>query len=144
MGIHLVRGAAGGGDAGAAAWVAPAFDAGTFSGNNDMTWTVAEGDINDLSYHLNGKTMTVAFNLALTTVGGVLDTFLQITIPTGATAKRSIANVYQLHDDGTLGLGVVLALAGSTFISLRAAADLSWAAATTTTNVLGQLTFEIE
>src|SRR5882672_6592367 len=69
------------------AWIAPAFNAANFTAGGAQTWTLQAGDVASFAYTIFGKTMTVAFALQTTSVGGVPDPTLRITIPGGFVAN---------------------------------------------------------
>ena len=128
------------------AWVTPAFNAADFTAGGSQTWTVGSGDVTVYAYTLVGKTMTVAFKLDTTTVGGTPNPELRIKIPTGANAAKNIYNLFRAADAGAAAVvGLALAVAGNPFISLfkDLTTTANWSAATDTTQVIGQITFEI-
>jgi hypothetical protein len=124
-------------------WTPVAFNAANFTGNGAMTWTVASGDQVTLASMVDGDSVTVAFVLATTTVGGVVNTLLQIAIPGGYVAARDMWNGLGLVIDAsvatTAGCGVA---AGGTVIQIRRSDGANWTAGADTTYVYGQLTFE--
>lgn len=126
------------------AWIVPVFAAGNFTANGTMTWTLAAGDVNTFEYRLVGKTMTLAFDLVTTTVGGVLANELRITIPAGKTVAKNMWNPVFLSDNGTRATGVAVASAGVTYIAISRTDAANFAAAADTTQVRGQITFEIQ
>ncbi len=126
-------------------WVSPAFDAANFTGNGSMTWTVASGDVTTFAYSIVGKLMFVSVQILTTTVGGTPNTQLQITIPAGKTATKTMRNLCHVIDNGTNQTGVLAVTAGATVITVRAAVNNpNWAASTDNTGVLGQIVFEID
>jgi hypothetical protein len=127
------------------AWTTPAFDAANFTGNASMTWTVASGDVTTYAYTITGKTMTVAFSIATTTVGGTPDNTLQIKIPAGKTATKGMQNAAALIiDSGTRTTGRVFVAAAATVIGISRTDDAAYTAAADTTTVQGEITFEID
>lgn len=127
-----------------AAWTAPVFSAGNFAGNGSMTWTVGSGDVTTFAYKRIGKTITVAFQLAATTVGGSLNNTLLITIPGGLSAARTMLTAARYTDNGgTAAMGCVFATGGSSQLSIQKADGSNWSAATDATYVQGIITFEV-
>lgn len=127
-----------------AAWTVPAFSAGVFTAGGAQTWTVASGDVANFRYRLVGKTMTLAFSLDTTTVGGVANPLLQITIPGGNTAAAPFNNSIHVNDNGTHVAGVASTSTGDTHIYLSKLDFSNFAAAANTTGIYGEITFEIQ
>jgi hypothetical protein len=125
-------------------WTTPAFDAGNFTGNGSMTWTVESGDVATYAYIINGKTMTVAFGISGTTVGGTPASTLQIAIPASKVSTKGMSNALSLAIDNTTAReGRVTVSAGGTVISCTLTSQSEWSASTNNTAVFGQITFEI-
>jgi hypothetical protein len=127
-------------------WTTPAFEAGNFSANGSMTWTVEAGDVVTYQYTVIGKTMTLNFFIASTVIGGTINNTLKIAIPGGyAAAKRSIGSGI-FYDDGawsTTSLVLDTAAAGETVINLfKGFAAPNWTAGDAA--VVGSITFEIQ
>jgi hypothetical protein len=70
-----------------------AFSAGNFAGRGSMTWTVAAGDQETLSYAYLGKNLVLlSWAINTSTVGGTLNNWLQIQLPfTAATTSQGLA-----------------------------------------------------
>jgi hypothetical protein len=125
-------------------WTTPSFSAGHYTANGSMTWTVASGDSETYAYTLVGKTMTVAWRIVTTTVGGTPNTELRIAIPGGFTSAKKIEATHHYSDNGATGTGIAEVNAGGTTIVLFKAAFAAWSASTDNTFTLGQITFEIQ
>ena len=125
-------------------WTTPTFDAGDYTGNNSMTWTVASGDVSTMAYVIDSEKMTVAFRILTTTVGGTPSTQLQIAIPASKTATKAMMNACYLVNNGTAAIGFVRVDAAGTDIIIQLVNSGNWAASTDNTNVIGQITFEID
>lgn len=126
-------------------WESVEFSAGNFTGNGSMTWTLAAGDQTTFAYTMVGKTMTVALNLVTTTVGGTPNTTLQVTIPGGFTAAKTIFNAAALLvDNAARTTGSIGVASGSTIISIVRTDAANWTASTDNTAVLGEITFEVQ
>lgn len=128
------------------AWITPTFAAGDYTGNNSMTWTVASGDVTTMAYWLHGRTLTVAMEIATTTVGGTPSTLLQRTIPGGFTATKQMREIVHVLDNNTAKTGQMSVGAGATVIAFRVDEGFSnsWAASTDLTSVRGVLSFEVD
>lgn len=127
-----------------ATWTAAPFDAGDFTGSGSMTWTVEESDVQTLAYRIEGNSMTVAFTITNTTVGGVASTKLQIKVPGNRTiANKMTAPVYILNNS-TPTFGFVQAASSvPTKLEILLPNLANWAAATNATAVEGLITFEV-
>ncbi len=125
-------------------WLTPTFSAGNFTANGSMTWTVESGDVQTYAYRIDGKLMTVLVTLATTTVGGTLNSQLLIRVPASRTAAKRTVNPCFLADNGTRASGYLEVAAGGTSIIVQRVDGSNFAAATNTTAVYGQITFEIQ
>lgn len=126
-------------------WTAVAYASGNFTANNAMTWTVDSGDQTTLAYRLVGKTLTVAFTIATSTVGGVPSTFLQITIPGGFVAAKEVWNALGITLDSGVGIGAGVGVqAGGTLMLLRKFDGTNWTASVNTTYTYGEIIFEVQ
>jgi hypothetical protein len=127
-------------------WTTVAHSAGNFTASSG-TWTVASGDQIAFAYTLIGKTMTVNFRIDTSSVSATPAT-LRIAIPGGFTAASDAYNGGLIYNDaggGYVGGGSIFVIASGTVINLQEVFGTStWAAATDTTSVLGQITFEIQ
>jgi hypothetical protein len=128
-----------------------AFAAGNFTGNDLMTWTVAEADQVTFQYALMGKRLEVAFTLRTTTVGGTPDDTLQIAIPgknptTGAAlvAARAVTVPCRVNDNGTVSIGVAKVAAGGTVIQIQKLDGSNFAASANASGVEGVIAFEVQ
>jgi hypothetical protein len=124
-------------------WTTPAFDAGNFSGGGSMTWTVESGDVVTYAYTIVGKTMTLAFSLDTTTVGGTPSDELLITIPASKTATKTIYAAAFISDDGSRSIGVCRSVASRTTIGVLLASAGNFTASTDNTIIRGEITFQI-
>jgi len=123
----------------------------TYNGANytatSGTWTVDAGDVTTESYFLAGRMLTVTFYLVTTSTSATPVT-LQINNGAwgGFTAAKAALNAIDLSDNGGGNIGGFANItAGLTLIgNTEFAASSPFAVAANTTNVLGQLTFEIQ
>ena len=124
-------------------WTTPTFTSGDYTANNSMTWTVASGDVSTYAYKIRGKTMTVAFRILTSTVGGTPSTQLQIAIPASKTATKAMLNPCYISDNGTDAIGYARVEAAGTLILIQLVDASNFTASTNQTNVIGEITFEI-
>jgi hypothetical protein len=128
------------------AWITPAYAAGDFTGNGSMTWTVDAGDVADCAYRLQGRTMTVTIRLAPTTVGGTLNSTLQVGNGAwgGFTAALGVNNALgYCNDNGAVKAGNLAVVGGGTVIAIQIAAGGNWTASTNSTYIYGTITFPV-
>ncbi len=125
------------------AWTSVAYASGNFTSSGG-SWTVDSGDQGTYAYVLNGKTMTVAFEINTSSVGAGA-TALLIAIPASKTAARSIANTCWIADGSFANVGGLCDVQGAGTTILIRRSDLgAFTASTNTTYVFGQITFEIQ
>jgi len=117
--------------------------AGNFTGNGTMTWTVDGTDVNNLAYAVIGKLMFLAFNISATSVGGAVNSALQIAIPSHAMSSRYGAGSYQYADNGVAGAGAWQVSPNGTVVQLFNAASGNWTASANNTTVVGTAIFEV-
>jgi len=125
------------------AWTTPAFDAGNFTANGSMTWTVEAADVVTYAYTIMGKVMTVLFSILNATIGGNLNTALQIQIPALKTATKQVFNPIAIRDNNIDTTGVCTIDASGTLLLCKRLDLGNWSAITNGVRVLGQITFEI-
>jgi hypothetical protein len=126
-------------------WIAPTFNAADYSAVGAMTWTLTAGDVIAQRYRLSGKTMSIEFYLATTTVGGTLNNALYLTAPLwgGFTlASQSASRLAYMLDNNVLVDAFARGNAG-TVIQLFKTSFANWAASTNLTQVEGTMTFDI-
>lgn len=127
---------------GGGAWASVPFSASNFSGGDTMTWTVEAGDVVDFSYSMSGTTMTVAFVINDSVVGGTSARDLLIKIPGGRSAARVTCNAVFGADPSYYGAVFAFTNAGSQYIQIRKLGSTdNWAAGSTFT--YGQISFEV-
>lgn len=125
-------------------WTSPAFNAAIFTASGSMTWTVGSGDVSAFAYILFGKTMIVQFSLNTTTVGGTPSDQLLIGIPGGYVASRDALQPVFLVDGAARTTGYAQVTPAGTTIKIYRTDAGNFSAATNTTFVLGQITFEVQ
>jgi hypothetical protein len=124
-------------------WVSPAFDAGFYTASAGMTWTLAAGDVATLAYKAVDKSMTLAFVLDSTTVGGVVDYVLKIRIPNGKVATKGMMAKVRATDNGNAVDAWCYVSAGGTTVDIQKEDLTKWTASANATSVQGQIVFEI-
>jgi hypothetical protein len=129
------------------AWIAQTFAAGDYTGNNAMTWTVASGDVTMRSYMLRGRTVTDAYRILTSTVGGTPSTLLLLAPPNGYTLPATFVarDTVIISDNGSQSVGRMIATGANDRISVSATlAGAAWSAATDTTSVEGTAIYEVD
>ena len=124
-------------------WTTLAFLAANFTASPSMTWVLTEADQVTLSYTIAGKTMTVAFTLENTSVGGVVSSALRIALPPGRVATRAMASPVRIRDNGTWTTGEASVVADGTYITIQRTDGANFTLSTNATDVRGQLTLEV-
>lgn len=121
-------------------WAAISFAAGTFTGNNAMTWTVDSGDVAFNRYTVIGKTLIWEFYYQNTSVGGTPSTILQVTIPTGFTfASASHTSPLAVAIDNGAAVSAYVQVVDGTHLGILKTDGTAFAAATDATTVAGTL-----
>lgn len=128
--------------AGVSVWNAVAYSAANFVGTGSMTWTVSAGNQVRYAYRLTGKTITVAFYLDSTTMGGTASNEVRVTMPAGATSKGWCGGFVWIGPGSAGGPGLIRGSPGNTYLSLFKA-DLTNYALATATIFNGTFTYEI-
>lgn len=123
--------------------ITPTFAAGNFTGNGAQTWTVGSGDVTTYAYSLHNKLLTVFLFLVTTTVGGTPNPVLLVAIPAGYVVTKSMLNPVVIDDNSVRVIGYAYTMAASTTIQISKIDISNFAAATNTTQVFGQITFEV-
>ena len=130
------------------AWITPAFAAGDFTIPGGAAWTVDVGDVTTYAYKISGKTLTVAWVIATSTVvtGGQRPAYIKI--PGGFTvAKNMFAMGISVDNGGASVAGAIEVLAGETNIGVyptQSPAATNWTAGVNNMTVRGQITFEVQ
>jgi len=109
-----------------------------------MTWTVDSGDVEVLRYRIQGKWMMVNIILTTTTVGGTVNSPLNIKIPAGKSVSKRAINPCHILDNGTRLIAYLeVNPTDPTNIAVAKADGSNWTLATNNTYVRGQIYFEI-
>lgn len=128
-------------------WTSVAFSAGNFTGNGSMTWTFDAGDQVAFRYEVILNTMTVFVDIQNTTVGGTLNTALQIAIPGGyaATNDNEGYQPVRIINNGTAAFGYALVRNTGAGIQIFRTVDgtTNWSSATNASGVQGTIRFQV-
>jgi hypothetical protein len=126
------------------AFITPTFAGGNFTANGAMTWTVDSGDVTTYAYLLRGRTLFVEFDIQTTTVGGTLNSLLNVAIPAGYTlAKQQFSAAVWASNNGTATTGLIGGPAASTVLGINKSDLTNWAAATNNTRVASSICVEV-
>ena len=126
------------------AWLSPSFNAGDFTANGSMTWTVGSSDVQTYSYYLRGRSLLLVVHVSFTTIGGTVNTNLQIKIPGGFTSARSVYSPC-LIANSSRAVGDFLVLSGgATNVLVENPGATNWSLGTDNVQVSGQISFEVQ
>ncbi len=124
-------------------WNDVPFSAGNFTAGGSQTWTVGNADQETYAYMIVGNTMTIAFYLNSTSVGGTPDPELRIAIPGGFTSGRNMSTTGWAGDNGVVTTIRFSALAGFAYLNINRLDGANWTASTNNTGLFGEITFAI-
>lgn len=125
-------------------WIHVPFDAGNFTANGTMTWTVEVADQVTLAYTLVGTTMILAWHIIQSSVGGTLNNQLRIAIPDGFTSAVTLSAPNIHSNAGALPTGFATVTPGAAFVQIFKADQTNYVASTNTTSTRGQIAFEVQ
>ena len=125
------------------------YNAVNFNGLGGQTWTLPLGGTNQPTYRYTiiGKMMTVLFYIQNSTVGGVANSTLTLSLPTGFIVNSAVGGSYDLSNNG--GTPVKSSwnvVAGGTVINLlRDVTDTTtWTGSASNNTMEGQASFEVQ
>ena len=124
-------------------WKDVPYDAGNFSANNAMVWTVAEPDQVTFQYMVQTRTMWLNAYIDNTTIGGTPSSLLYLTIPGGYRAAKKVQCAVPLFDNGTGATAWARATPDSTRIEIGRLDGANYSASTNATFVRVMMTFEV-
>lgn len=113
------------------AWTAVAFNAGNFTANGSMTWTVESGDVENNRYLVIGKTLFWSLGIVTSTIGGTPNTELRATIPGGEVAAATgfyTRCAYAVNNGSVVEARAVVAAA--TYVALLRNDGANWSTGT--------------
>lgn len=118
--------------------IAVTYAAGNFTASGAMTWTVDAGDQIVLAYTIVGRSMHLSVRLDTTSVGGVADTALRLTIPNACTLGTRSNFIFNGTNAGVIFVGHSDHSAGDTFLSIFTNIGATpWTLAANTTAIFG-------
>lgn len=125
------------------AWITPTYAGASYTASSG-TWTVDSGDVSTQAYYLRGRSLTVAWILGATSASA---TPTNLIIGNGAwggfTVAKAILNTVLYNDNGAGNVvGFAQVSAAGTSIPINKLTG-TFSIATNTTNVLGEITFEV-
>jgi hypothetical protein len=124
--------------------ITPTFAAGDFTATGGGSWTVAAGDVATFAYQQRGKTVHLRFQVNTTTVAGTV-TSLNMTLPNSwALTKAGSARIGRGVDNSSALDMYMQWAAAATAISILTYAGANFTAATDTTYVAGEVSFEVD
>lgn len=124
-------------------WTAVAFNAAYYTGSGSLVWTVAASNVITFAYRVAGTTMTVSVVLNTTTVSGT-GTVLQIAIPGGFKAAKTMRNACEAVDNGVRTTARIGVTAGGAVLQIQRTDAANWTASSSNTAISAQLTFEVQ
>lgn len=124
--------------------IAVTYASGDFTGSGTITWTVDSGDLEAFWYQQFGKVLQVNVSIATSTVSGS-GAELRVKIPGGFTTTRFAASPLIMGFDNNIATPVnQFVNAADTNLHFGRQDAGNWAAATNTTYIRGQQTFEVD
>ena len=123
-------------------WQTRAYAAGNYTANVSMTWGVDAGDIIKEGFRRFEKTLVFQFNFGTTTVGGTLNTDLEILLPLGLVASGVNNGWLYYIENATHGQGLIQISASGTKLRLLKSGFANWTAQTNLTTVIGRIELE--
>ena len=106
-------------------WKKQDFDAGNFTGLDDITWTVAEADVLEQAYKIEGKYVTYNLQLGETDVGGTPSIALYVTTP--FTAAHNSYGFGAVYFNGTSTALFVSMSSGTNYLNIYKDTFTVWA-----------------
>lgn len=125
-------------------WRTPGFNAANFTASGTMAWGLTAPDVETYAFAINNKRMTVSVSLTTTSVTAPLSTTLKVLIPGGKTSAKRMAAPCYIVDNGVKSTGWMEVAAAGTTIDITRTDGANWTAAVNTTDIRGQISFEIQ
>lgn len=122
------------------------FNAGDFTANGAMTWTVSAGNVATFAYRVRGAMVLVSLFISNTTVGGTLNNELLVKIPNGFNIAVSKLVPIQVLDNGVAGsntglLSANTSVAVNQLLVFKDFGGSNYSASTAATFVRGDIEF---
>ena len=124
-------------------WVDIPYTAADFTGSGAMTWVVDAGDLTTFGYAIVGKTALVTLHLVATSVGGTLDSYLQVRLPAALTPQKSFEGWGFGQDTGSAAPIRARIFSGDRTIYLLKIAPGAWVATVNNTTITLQVAIPI-
>jgi hypothetical protein len=123
-------------------WIDIPFNAGNYTGNGTLVWTVAVGDQTAFGYTIvNDNIVILNIRVETTSVSGTGNT-LAIALPAAITPKKSLALPCLLFDNGGNANGFITMTAGSASVGFVRGDTGNFAAAVNSTSVYVVVVYE--
>jgi hypothetical protein len=124
-------------------WTTRTFADTNFTANGSMTWTVASGDVGNEQYMRIGKTLFYNLSVNTSTVGGVANNQLIVSLPDSATAAKTQRFPCVVNDNnGGFVAGYCFVTATGTTLVIQRASAANWSASTNLTYVDASVAIE--
>jgi hypothetical protein len=119
-------------------WMPIPYAASNFTAAPSGSWTVDSSDVVTLQYALVGKTLWLAYELAVTDVAGS-PSELRVTLPPGYTGGAKVTNPLVYRDATAWNAGVCVLAIGASYVSLQRdpEASTNWKHTTNGTSISG-------
>ncbi len=129
----------------AGAWTSVAHDTNNFGGTGSMGWSVDLADQVTFAYRQLGSTMTVAIVISNSSITGTPSTTLEITIPNGKVATKTMVQALAYAVDGATGVvpARIYTTASGTTLSIDKTSGAVWTTSTNATFIQGTISFEV-
>lgn len=122
----------------------------SFTASGSMAWKTVAANLTGVgvSYILVGSTMTVAWNMAGTSVSGTPSTLLYFTVSSTISPVTTTCGTFHYNNNGTFGVGrCTVAPLSAGMQGLRIGLNLvnmgNWSASVQNTDAVGQFSFEV-
>jgi hypothetical protein len=137
------------------AWITQTFDAGDFTGGGSMTVTVAGVDITIHKFLLEGRKLTVTFDIRNLDTGGVAANTIKIALPAAASGGTRFVSAngqivigsrsfYNVAGSGVAVGMMGTAVAGTTIDIYRDLNATVWPLSSNDIIIQGQVAFEVQ
>jgi hypothetical protein len=126
------------------AWVDVPYDPGNFLAKAPLEWQVAEAHVQTYAYVVHGKTMTLAFKIIFSILGGAPANELYLRIPGNYLPNRGAANPIWLATQMGRESGYATVHPGLDRVVLFRGTEERFPIEPNGLFIFGQLTFEVQ
>lgn len=119
------------------------FNAGDFTGNIAMTWTLDAADLVGANYIQRGKQLLMNVIINSSTVGGTPNNELRMALPGGFTGAGTATLIFFQRDNGTSRTGLAQMLNSGTYVQLFKSDFTNYAASTNNNDELFSFQFGV-